>query len=248
MRRAPRITRRFLGVLLGLAGVLLAAHWPVTTRYSVNYQRYRASISLYEKLTNFYSRHLQTRRLVRAVTSGVTGDDEKLLTIFSWVQEHVRPTPPGFPVVDDHVWNIFVRGYGAEDQRTEAFTILASYAGFPAASVDLDVPDARGRLRLYLGVVQCQGRTRVFDINHQIAFRNERGALASVDDLLRNPALVTQAAPGLTLHGVAYERYVARLGQEDIQFSRMGNQRPWFRLRSELMRLVDGRPSRDGAR
>lgn len=233
---APRIIRRLISALLAIIGIVLVAHWPVTTRYGVDYRWSSTHIPLYEKLVNFYSRDLQTRRLVREVTKGVTEDDEKIVTIFSWVTKHVQPTPPGFPVVDDHVWNIFVRGYGTEDQRTEAFTILASYAGVPAASVDLKIPGTAGRL--YLGIVQYRGRALVFDVNRRIAFRNEEGALASMDDLLRNPALVTRAVPGVTIGGVPYERYVARFVPADMRFSRMGNQRPWFRLRSELMRLV----------
>ena len=226
--------------LLAILGVLsffvIMGNWPVTTRFGVDGHWSSKRISVYEKAINFLSRHLQTRRLAREVASGATTDEEKLVNIFSWVSEHLQPTPDGFPVVDDHVWHIFVRGYGAGDQRTEAFAVLASYAGLPATSVTLHVPDAQGAL--LLAAAQSHGRTLVFDIPRHVLFRNQEGALASIEELQRDPELVRQATQGATIRGIPYERFVAQLDKATLRFSRMGNQRPWFRFRSELLRLL----------
>lgn len=234
MRRS--IPHRLLGVLCAVAVTVLVAHWPVTTRYGVNYQQYKKRIPLYEKALNFLSRDVETRRLAHEVTRGAERPEDRLLTILSWVHEHVQPIPPGFPVVDDHMWNVLVRGYGTEDQRTGAFVLLASYSGLSAAATVLWVPGHEGRLSL--GIVRSQGRALVFDVVHQIVFRNEHGELASMEDLLRNPALVTNSAPGLMVNGVSYPAYFAQLQSTKIRFFQMGNQHTVYRLRSELLKLV----------
>lgn len=225
--------------LVVLVAVMVIGNWPVTTRYGVTYQWFQKRIPLYEKAINFLSRHLQTRRLAREVAGGVTGDDAKLFTIFSWVKEHVQPTPQGFPVVDDHVWDIFVRGYGAADQRSEAFAALASYSGFRAGVVALSVPEARSNL--LLAFVQRHGKSLVFDIQRQLVFKNEAGALASVEDLIRNPALVTRVVGELTIDGIPYERFIAQLSGARVEYGRIGGQQPWVRFRNEFLRLLSDR-------
>ena len=115
------MSRRAWIVAAGIGMTVIAtANWPVTTRWGVNYHWTSAKIPLYEKVVNFLSRDRQTRRIAHEIVRGAATDDERLVKIFAWVQEHVQPVPDGFPVVDDHPLNILIRGYGAGDQRTEA--------------------------------------------------------------------------------------------------------------------------------
>ena len=217
-------------------GVVVIANWPVATRYGVNWSWSAKRIPLYEKAINFLSRDLQTRRLAREVAGQAATDEERLLRLFHWVNEQVRPVPSGFPIVDDHVWNILVRGYGAPDQRAEAFAVLASYAGFPATAVCVQQPAIKGGT--CLTVVQHQGRRLVFDVHFGVVFRNEQGALASIEDLLRNPALITAAAEGKVPPALPYAPHFTELAKADLRFFRMENQKPWGRFKSELLRLV----------
>lgn len=127
--------RRPIGfALLFLIGIIAVFSWPVTTRYGVDYRWSSRQIPLGEKGLDFLHRDFETRRLVREVTEGASGDEEKLKRITAWVSANVRPVPPGFPVVDDHIQNVWIRGYGTSDQRAEVFALLASYSGFSAAA------------------------------------------------------------------------------------------------------------------
>src|SRR5688500_16162302 len=99
------------------------------TRQGVAYQWSTKRIRLYEKSIELISRDIQTKRLVREIIAGQSTPQARLLTILIWVDEHVRPSPEGFPLVDDHVLNVILRfRYGAPDQRPEAFALLATYA------------------------------------------------------------------------------------------------------------------------
>lgn len=218
-----------LGVVVGLA------HWPTTTRYNINYRQGSRQIPLYEKAVNFLSRHLQTKRLAEELTRGATNDEDKLLNLFVWVSAHVQPTPKGFPVVDDHPLYILIRGYGAEDQRTEAFALLAHYAGFSSSVARLKAPGT-GTL-LYVALVRQGTRHLVFDVNHQLVFQTAQGGLAGLEDLRQDPALLASASQGLRVDGVPYERFF--LGEAALSsYSRSDAQEPWPRLWQMMRRLV----------
>jgi len=224
-------------VVWGIAAILLigAAVWPVTTRVGVDYRWSTKRITLLEKTIHFMSRDLQTRRLAAEVTHGASGAEETLLKIFTWTVQHVQPTPPGLPVVDDHVLHIIIRGYGAQDQRTEAFALLASYSGFPATKATARIPGTDKDL--VVALVRDGPKTYVFDVNNNISLRNEQGTLADLTELLSNPGLMAQAADHALIEGVPYEHYLLGLRGLQATFARMEAQKPWPRLRQELDHL-----------
>jgi len=233
--KASRKVHRIGGTVLALGVVVGLAHWPTTTRYGINYRWASRRIPLYEKTINFLSRHLQTKRLAEELTRGAANDEEKLLTLFQWVGAHVQPTPKGFPVVDDHPLYILIRGYGAEDQRTEAFALLAHYAGFSSSVARLKAPGT-GTL-LHVALVRQGIRHLVFDITHQLVFRTAQGELAGLEELRHDPVLLASASQGLLVDGVPYERFF--LAEASLSsYSRSDAQELWPRLWQMMRRLV----------
>ena len=221
--------------LLLCAGILLA-QWPVPTRYGINYRWTSKKIPLYEKSMHFLDRHIQTRRLAGEITRGALNDEEKVLQIFSWVTENIRPIPAGFPVLDDHILYTILRGYGGSDQRTEAFALLASYSGSPAMGTILRAPGSnRG---LHVALVRIHGRIFLFDVLNRLLFKDSIGKLIPLEDLVKDPTIVANASNGLHLDGVAYKSYFLQLNELRPTFYRMEDQKPWFRLRNELRNLL----------
>lgn len=232
------ILRRRGRVLVGIASVVLViciALWPVTTRFGIDYRVSERKITLFEKCVSFVDRDLQTRRLTKEITRGTSGDEEILLKLFSYVQEHVRPTPPGLPVIDDHPLYILVRGYGAPDQQTEAFALLASYSGYPATAAFLP---AGGDARFLVALVQMGDRVLVFGVADGVLFRDAQGRLIDLAELRRDPARASAAAPGHTVGGLPLERFFQQAEGAQHSFIRMESQKPLTRLKFELLRLV----------
>ena len=228
---------RWVGVAVAcIAAALVIANWPVATRFGLNYQPSSKRIPLYEKVINFLSRDLQTRRLAKEIVGGASTDEEKLLKTFSWVTEHVRPTPPGFPVVDDHILHTIIRGYGADDQRAEAFVVLTGYAGLRGSVVRLE-PPGHPNVFMYVAVVASGAHTYVFDVTNRVIFRDERGRLADIDALLSNPRLIAAAAPDLLVRGIPYDHYFLDFHHAKT-FSRTDSQQPWLRFKQGLERLL----------
>src|SRR5262249_52083836 len=123
-----------------------------------------------------------------------------------------------------------VRGYGAPDQRTEVYALLATYAGLKAASAAL-VTYVNDRPRgLMMAVTEFEGRTWLFDVDNQLLFTRADGALAALDDLAGDPSIVSHAAGALTVHDVPYAEYFAHLDRLAFSFDRIRRQQPLSRL------------------
>lgn len=183
---------------------------PTTTREGIDYAFRKRPIPLYLKLLTFLSRHYQFKYLAQQITLGAPTDEEKLLAIFRWVRANVRlGTPEGLPVRDDHVLNIIIRGYGESDQRGDAFSTLATYAGYRSVMYRLFAPD--GSKGPVVAVAELGGRMLLFDTYSGAIFRNARGRLASFDDLRADPSIARRAVGQARFKGRPYSDFYERL-------------------------------------
>jgi hypothetical protein len=212
---------------------------PLTTLQGVNYQVRAYRIPAYVKAIDFVQRHYQHDVLASRICEGIAAGADCVLALFDWTHRNIRPTPDGWPVVDDHPINIVIRGHGKSDQIADVFTTLSVYAGVPAFLKFVIEPDQRRVLVLsfaYLG-----GKWVVFDVERHIAFRNRQGELASVDELAGDPALVDAQTSGLRPADLPYSAFISK--QTLLPFVvpapvRGVLHQPWPRLRYELRRAV----------
>lgn len=203
--RGARWWRWAVGAAVVVLVVGAVAMMPATTRQGIDFKVSTISLPLYVKALEFVDRDVNYRTLSRTVTAGQTTDEARALAVFRWVRRNVRDVPPGFPVVDDHIWHIIVRGYGVDDQKADIFTTLTTYAGVPAYWIVLEL---RGP-RLPISFVKIDGRWRVFDVEHGFVFRNAGGELATLDELAADPSLVERLATGLRYKDRPYVEYFA---------------------------------------
>jgi len=228
-----------IGVLLavGLSG---AAVWglntTVSTRQGVNFAVSRHSVPLYVKVLDFLHRDAHYRLLARQITAGVSSDQARVLAVFDWTRRHIRPTPKGWPIVDDHILDIIIRGHGVEDQMADVFCTLTTYAGAPAFWKPLrDAPEGAG---LVLSFAKTEGAWRVFDVAHGVAFRDPDGQLVAVETLLATP-LLSDAAADPVPADLSYAAYFERLQPFTVPDPlRAEQQMPWPRLAFELRRIL----------
>lgn len=177
-------SRRWLLIgLVGLAGWALLL-MPAPTRQGVDFTVSVHRLPLYLKALGFVDRHYQYHHLARQITAGVSSDRDRALAVFTWTRQHIHPTPPELPVIDDHIWHIIIRGYGEDDQMADVFTTLATYAGVPAF---WDVVEVKHRGRLVLSFAQIDTRWVVFDVAHGTVFADAEGRFFEVEELLAHP-------------------------------------------------------------
>ncbi len=229
-----RLSRRAVWTLL-VASLGLAALWgfgssPATTRQGVNFQVSTRHLPLAVKAIDFLHRHSHYRLLANEITHGLRSDRERVLAVFEWTRQQVRPTPSGWPIIDDHVLNIIIRGHGLDDQMADVFTTLATYAGMPGFWRPGSV---------VFSFVRVEGRWAVFDVANGLVFADDAGAFIDAEDLLRHPELAQAIAGSLNPGGLPYRRYVEQLGSFRVpEVLRARQQMPWPRLRHEVRRRL----------
>ena len=171
MRFPKRISFGFLAVAL-LLGLLM---WPATTRQGVNCKVTEKRIPVAIKAMDFLVRDYEYRHLAAEITRGIPTEEAKAEALFQWTREHIRPIPPEWPLVDDHIGHIIIRGYGAEDQMADVFCTLATYAGIPSFWKVLHAPDAQDDRHYVISFVRIQGRWTVWEVSGRASSAQLKG-------------------------------------------------------------------------
>ena len=225
---------RWAAGAVALAGVAAIALMPTKTTQGIDYDVVTHRMRLYEKGLDFLQRDSSYARLVAEIVPAEAPPEATALALFDWTRQNVRDQPSGFPVIDDHVSHIIIRGYGVADQKADVFTTLATYAGVPAYWTRIGE-----RPHVVLSLAWIDRRWRVFDVENGIVFRTSAGALAAVDDLAADPALTKSVAADRIYHARPYVSYFAGfLPPVAPDLLRAEQQMLWPRAMYNTMRLI----------
>lgn len=169
--------------------------------------RYRyIHMPLYVKWTQFLARHYEYARLAREITAGYKTDEEKALAILNWTHSNIKDVPKGMPVCDDHVLYIIIRRYGVPEQFQDVFTTLCYYSGIPAYWVTMY--DRSHKVKYAVSLVRIDKEWRVFDAYRGIYFRNKKGGIASVEEIMADPTLVSgRGIEDIKVRGIPYRDF-----------------------------------------
>lgn len=229
-----KISKIFLW-LSGFAVVIVVLNFQSTTRQGVDYNVRTMKIPLYLKILDFFDRHYNYKTTVKRIIGDLKGDEEKALRIYEWTHRNIRENPPGYPVIDDHVWHIIVRGYGVDDQSNDVFSTLCNYAGLDAF---YDWVNIGNQDRIALSFVKINRLWRIFDPYNGVYFKNKKGELASIEDVLSGNWQV-QKLDALRVATVDYNKYLSGLRAiKGTGFLRANIQSPLRRLLYQLKRWL----------
>lgn len=214
----------------------------VNTRQGIDYRVITKEVPLYFKTLGFFYRHFAYKQLIKEIITDGQTDKEKVLAIFEWTHENIREIPEKFPIVDDHISNIIIRGYGTCDQSADVFCMFCEYAGIPAAWVFISPEHEAGKSTSILAVslVKLKEKWRLFDTYCGNYFLNKNGEIATIDELIANPDLINQAKHKPVIEGYEYTKYFAGLknvSDKDL-WKRGKPQMPIYRLMHEVKRLL----------
>lgn len=220
-----------------MGAVFLVAMMPVATRQGINYEVSTHHVPLHQKVFDFVYRSHHYQVLADEATLGTSTDQERVLALFDWTQRNIPRTPEGWTVVDDHILNIIIRGHGTADQRADVFTTLSTYAGVPAFWAKVRLQKSQDGIILSFALVD--GRWVVFDVANRVAFRNDRGDLATPADLRNRRDLIPSRLHDLKVGDTPYPRFLEHLQRPPVPNPlRAELQMSWERLRYELGRVL----------
>jgi hypothetical protein len=129
---------------------------PVTTSRGVDDQISKLEIPLYLKILNFIDRHYNYKWLVNRVIGHLESEEAKVFRLFEWTHKTIRSHPPNLPIMDDHAWSIYIRGYGISDNYHDLFSTLCNYIGLESLFLKIKKDASESRelsfVRLQRGV------------------------------------------------------------------------------------------------
>ncbi len=222
--------RTFLKVSLIIVILIAVFSLPVTSKQGINYEVKIITMPLYIKIIEFIDRDYHYKRIVREVTRGVVTPQEKVLALFNWTHSNIKMAPADFPVIDDHVLSIIIRGYGVSDQFSDVFAALCNYVGIKAFFVWVYTQDKKDNITL--SFVRIEGRWRVFDPFQGVYFKDEAGDFADIQTLKKGTYRIEGPAGQ-----VDYSKYLTNLPdfkEMGLGLGRSSTQSPLNRLLFEI--------------
>ncbi|MDP1853074.1 MAG: transglutaminase-like domain-containing protein [Candidatus Omnitrophota bacterium] len=203
--------------LLACVMLLFLLNVQVTTRKGIDYKVEALRLPLYLKILNFYDRHLNYKWLVNNIVNAKSSDSEKVMAIFNWTIGNIKEQPGSLPVVDDHVWSIIVRGYGASDQFSNVFTTLCYYAGLKAFFAR--VYNFDNTQKVAFSFVKIGNNWHIFEPHRGVYFLNKENSLASIDDISRGNWIEKKLKDSDTSGGIRFSDYFSQVASIDYELS-----------------------------
>jgi hypothetical protein len=229
------IKRIFLWII-AVVIIISALNIKVTTKQGVDYKVSTLRIPLYLKVLDFFDRHYNYKLLVDRITDGSAGEESRIMKIFDWTYANIRKTPAGYPVIDDHVWHIIVRGYGSDDQSADVFTTLCNYAGTDAFFNWVGGNNGIGGISL--SFVKVEGRWVVFDSYRGVYFKNTSNEFASVEDIMMGDWSAAGIDSSVSPDFDYTDSLKGLQAVKDVGFTRANTQSPLNRLVYEVRKLM----------
>lgn len=218
---------------------------PVTTRQGVDFQVSEHRLPLYRKVFQFVDRDAAYADLARQIAGNAQTDEARVRAVFGWTLRRIQPQPEGWTIVDDHILNIIIRGYGANDQQADVFTTLTTYAGVPAFWAKVNVPGTRAGA--VLSFARVNDRWVVADVANRWLFERQDGALATLAELADGRAVLPPEAQALLISGTPYAELVRHAQMPAVPRPlRAELQMVWPRIWHQLRRAA-GQGEDDGA-
>tara|TARA_B110000305_G_C19345646_1_gene591526 strand:+ start:174 stop:944 length:771 start_codon:yes stop_codon:yes gene_type:complete len=90
----------------------------------VNYIVEKTEITNFQKLSDFYQRHTNYKKLVKEITQDSKDKKEEIIDISTWVYENIKKISEGDTVIDNHPWTIVERKLGVSDQFSDILSVL----------------------------------------------------------------------------------------------------------------------------
>ena len=213
----------------------------VSTLQGTHYKVTRMTIPLYLKVLNFYDRHLNYKWLAKRITGHLDTKEDKSLRLFHWTYETIKHQPKGYPIMDGHPWDVYVRGYGCVDNIHDLFSTLCNYIGVDAFFTRFY---ARDTSSINLSIVRIKRGWVVFDPYNGIYFRNNTGDMATIEEISEQNWHIVKLSQ-TDISKANYEQYIVenrprieRLGSSLI---RANIQSPINRLRFQLHIWLPGK-------
>ena len=88
----------------------------------------KIKITNFQKISDFYKRHINYNELVRKIIDNSKNDKKNIIDISSWVYKNIKKITTDDVTIDKHPWTIVERKLGAADQFSDILSVLLVHA------------------------------------------------------------------------------------------------------------------------
>lgn len=235
MRKKVLISLFTLVTVFSLISVL---NIKVSSKFGKDYQVSTLKIPLYLKVLSFYNRHFNYKWLAKEITGHLKTKEEKIFQLFQWTHETIIPQPEQLPVMDDHVWNVYIRGYGVSDNYHDLFSTLCNYVGVDSFFKSLS--NMKNSLSNNFTFTKTARGWVVFDPRNGVYFNNKSGNFATISDIrMQNWEIMYLG--NTKIPKSFYQPFMENLPTiRDIGLGRANTQSPINRLKLQLTKWIYG--------
>ena len=228
----------FLIVFLLIGSLFLFLNISVTTNKGRDFIVTRSELPLYLKLLGFYDRHFNYKWLVKQITGHLDTREEKVFRLFQWTHETIRPQPKNLPIMDSHVWDVYIRGYGVSDNFHDLFSTLCNYSGVDAFFDRLMFEDSRKYIDITF--VRVERDWVAFDPFNGAYFKNRDGNWATIEEIKKGNWEL-EKLPKSVIKESYYKPFMELVPDNIVMgYRRANTQSPANRLKLQLSKFFFG--------
>jgi hypothetical protein len=225
-------------ILIALFSLIQVLTTKVTSRHGGDYNISVIELPLYLKVINFYNRHFNYQWLAQRITGHLTTKEEKVFRLFEWTHQTILRQPENLPIMDGHVWDVYVRGYGVSDNFHDLFSTLCNYAGADAFFRKLYKKDHAAYINFTF--VRVDRGWAVFNPYNGTYFINKSGDWATIDEI-KNQYWTLGRLTGVDIPESYYQPFIGVLPNiKDVGFERANIQSPLNRIKFQFDQFVTG--------
>lgn len=207
----------------------------VITKQGINYKVSEIKLPLYLKVLNFIDRHFNYKWLTERITKNLETKEDKIFRLFEWTHRTIQRQPESLPIMDDHVWNVYVRGYGIDDNFNDLFTTLCNYIGVDAFFLNLKIKESDRDLGN--SFVKLEKGWVLFDPYNGVYFLNKLGSWATITEINEQNWKLEQLG-STEISESFYKPYLKNLPNiGDMGLNRANTQSPINRLLLAIQRI-----------
>ena len=151
----------------------------------VNYIVEKTEISNFRKLSDFYERHINYKKLVKEITHKSKNQHEMVMDISIWVYENIKKISSKDDVIDNHPWTIVERGIGASDQFSDILSVLLVHN-----NIDSFFKMRSNNISHPITFFRYNAKWSIIDPYYGIYFTNTKKSFSSLEEIRNNDSIM----------------------------------------------------------
>ena len=151
-----------------------------------NYIIEKIKISNFQKLSEFYKRHLNYQKLVKKITKNSKNKSTEIIDISTWVYKNIKKISDNDDVIDNHPYTIVERNLGTPDQFSDLLSVLLVYINIDSFFTNnSDINDKNKPHRKFNPVTffKYKNEWSIIDPYYGVYFINNDNHFATIEEI-----------------------------------------------------------------